>query len=200
MAQTSARERRLWWQAALVQLAIYASLAYVRGPSDWLRANNLLRLTVGALFLAAAVVILWKVGRRRPGIREVLVLVAFGVIYLIVLLSLRQVEERVHFLEYGLVGGLVYSALRARRRNHLDAGEPLGLATRFAAPVAIVITGLAGWGDEGIQALLPERVYELRDVALNVSAGVLVISAIVVRRWAGTIDRSARERQREERS
>jgi VanZ family protein len=113
-------------------------------------------------------------------------------VYLIVLLNLRQVEERVHFLEYGLVGGLVYSALRERRRNRLEAAEPLGPATRFAGPVAIVVNGLAGWSDEGIQALLPQRVYELHDVAMNVLAGTLAISAMAARGWAARQDQARR--------
>ncbi|MDX1501819.1 MAG: hypothetical protein R3325_05605, partial [Thermoanaerobaculia bacterium] len=66
---TSPRERRLWWSAAAVTLAIYASLYFVRAPIEWLRERNLLRLTVALLFLAAAAAVVWAVGRRRPGPR-----------------------------------------------------------------------------------------------------------------------------------
>ncbi len=188
MALTSAREKRLWLQAALVQIAIYASLAYVRGISTWLRERNLLRLTIGLLFLIAVVLILDGIRRRRPGIGQILVLAAFGVIYLVVLWDLKQVEERVHFLEYGLVGGLIYSALWERRTNLVEAGTgPRGLA-RLPAVSTIVITGLLGWGDEGIQAILPERFYELRDVAMNFAAGVLVVAAMVSMRRARAWD------------
>ncbi len=186
MALTSAREKRLWLQAALVQVAIYASLAYVRTPTTWLRERNLLRLTVGALFLVAAALILWRVGRRRPGVRELLVLAVFGAVYVYVLQGMRFVEERVHFLEYGLVGGLVYAALRERRANLLRAGGGPLILTRLPAAAAMAITGLLGWGDEGIQALLPDRYYELRDVGMNVVAGILVVAAMAALRWAGS--------------
>ena len=188
MALTSAREKRLWLQAALVQLVIYASLAYVRAPTNWLRERNLLRLTVGALFLAAVVLIVRRVLRNRPGVGEWMVLAAFGGIYAIVLTDMRMVEERVHFLEYGLVGGLIYAALRERRDNRVEGGAAPGLLARFPAPTAMLLTGLLGWGDEGIQALLPQRFYELRDVGMNV-AGVLVVSAMAALRWARAWDR-----------
>ena len=46
---------------------------------------------------------------------------------------------------------------------------------------------LLGWLDEGIQALLPNRVYDLRDVFFNSVAAGLVIGARwgldQVRRW-----------------
>ena len=54
---------------------------------------------------------------------------------------------------------------------------------RIPYTVALVITGLLGWGDEGIQYLLPGRVYELRDVGMNVTAGFLIIAAMASLRW-----------------
>lgn len=191
MALTSAREKRLWLQVAFVQIVIYASLAYVRTPTTWLRERNLLRLTVGSLFLLAVVLIVRQVSRRRPGIGELVTLAAFGVIYLVVLLGMRIVEERVHFLEYGLIGGLAYSALWERRTNLIREGKRLLALTRVPAVAAMVITGLLGWGDEGIQAILPERYYELRDVGINVVAGMLVVSAMVALRWARAWDERA---------
>ena len=188
MALTSARERRLWLQAALVQLLIYASLAYVRAPTTWLRERNLLRLTVGLLFLIAVVFILRQALRARPGVREAIVLAVFGAIYLFVLLRMEQVEERIHFLEYGLVGGLVYAALWERRTELIRNGAPPRALARFPAVAAILLTGLLGWGDEGIQALLPERVYELRDAGLNFAAGVMVVAAMAARRHARAWD------------
>lgn len=192
MALTSAQEKRLWLQAAVVQVVIYISLAYVRAPSNWLRERNLLRLTVGLIFLMVVALILWRVYRQRPGVRELTVLAAFGAVYLVVLLDLKLVEERVHFLEYGLVGGLIYAALWERRSNLIRAGTPPIGPARFPAVTAILVTSLLGWGDEGIQALLPERVYDLRDVGMNAAAGVLVVAALASRRWARDRDRQDR--------
>jgi VanZ family protein len=43
--------------------------------------------------------------------------------------------------------------------------------------VALVFVAAAGWIDEGIQALLPSRYYDLRDVAFNAAAGALALLA-----------------------
>ena len=56
--------------------------------------------------------------------------------------------------------------------------------------LSVALTALAGWGDEGIQAVLPNRYYELRDVGLNVAAGVLVVVSMTVTIWARRRDAS----------
>ena len=71
-----------------------------------------------------------------------------------------------------LVGGLVFAALRERWRHR-------GASSWAAGIGALVITGLVGWGDEGIQALLPNRVYDLRDAVLNLVGGALIVLSLV---------------------
>jgi VanZ family protein len=184
MALTSKREKRLWLWAAACQIAIYASLAYVRAPTEWLRERGLLRYTIGFFFLIAVVWIGVWLWRRRPSRGELLVIAGFALIYALVLLNMSRVEERAHFLQYGVVGGLIYAALRERRQNLLATGRPPGFLTRLPALTAIIVTGLLGWGDEGIQAVLPNRYYDLRDLVWNFGAGVLVVSAMASLRWA----------------
>jgi VanZ family protein len=48
----------------------------------------------------------------------------------------------------------------------------------------VVVTALLGWLDEGIQAVLPNRVYDIRDVGVNALAGLLAIAASLVLEWA----------------
>ncbi len=193
MSLTSARETQLWWWAVVAQVAIYISLAFVRVPAEWLRERGLLGTTIAVLFSIAAVWVVLLVVRRRPTVAELLTLVVFGVIYVVVLLQYDRVEERAHFLQYGIVGGLVVSALLERRGNLQEAGQPLGWWTRWPSIAAVLITSAAGWGDEGIQAILPSRVYELRDVAMNVLAGILAISGLGALRWARARDRRRAE-------
>lgn len=45
------------------------------------------------------------------------------------------------------------------------------------AALALVVTALPGWLDEGIQALLPNRVYDNFDVLTNVIAALMAILA-----------------------
>ena len=169
----SARERRLWQWAGGLLLAVYASLYSVRPVAEWLRERNLLRGAILALFLLVAALILRWFLARAPGWREVAVLALFGALYLAVLWPVRMPEERFHLLEYGLLAGLVYAALLERERP----SGPMRWSPGRAA-VAVLVTGLAGWGDEAIQYLLPNRHYDWIDVGLNVLAAVLAIAAL----------------------
>ena len=182
----SPRERRLWlWAAALI-VAIYASLYSVRPVADWLRDRNLLRLAIAGLFvLAAAAVLRWCLA-RSPRWREIGVLAAFAVLYLLVLWPIRMPEERFHLLEYGLLAGLVYAALLERERP--------GAGLRWSASratLAVMVTGAGGWLDEGIQYLLPNRHYDWVDVGLNLLAAVLAVGAMAASAEARRADRAA---------
>jgi len=60
-----------------------------------------------------------------------------------------------------LLAYLIYRALRLDLKN-----GRLYLTT-------IILSGIVGWGDEGIQHLLPNRYYDLRDVTFNFLGAVL---------------------------
>ncbi len=182
----SARERRLWFGAGGLLAAIYASLYSVRPLANWLRDHGLLRVSIGALFLVVAAVVLRWCLARSPGRREIAVLALFGVLYLGVLWPIRMPEERFHLLEYGLLAGLVYAALLERRRP--------GAGMRWSALpglLAVLVSGLAGWIDEGIQYLLPNRYYDRVDVWLNVLAAVMAVGALAALAEARRADRAA---------
>jgi len=174
MANSSSREMRLWSAAGLCLFLIYASLYIARPVAEYLRDRNLLRLVVFLIFILTAALILWRVLLDGPRVR---VLVTLGLViggYLVVLLGIPMLpEERLHFLEYGLFAGLVYGALRERRRQGAAT-----LVSPFAG--ALALTFVAGWVDEGIQAVLPNRVYDPRDVAFNTGAGLICLVSIML--------------------
>ncbi len=185
---TSPRERRLWILAGSWLAVVYASLDFVRTPTEFLRGQNLLRLAVAAILFGSAAAVVLLVVRRRPGWREIATLTVVGLAYLaVVSFATGRHEERIHFLEYGLLGGLLYAALLERRGNLLGTGQP-GWLSRFPATMAMLLNAGGGWGDEGIQALLPDRVYELRDVGLNVGAGVLAVISMALLSRARALD------------
>ena len=88
-------------------------------------------------------------------------------------------EERTHLFEYALVAALVHEALLERRDNGRRVPAP--------ALLALVISLLLGWLDEGIQSLLPNRVFDLIDVAFNSIAATMIIgmrcAVALVRAW-----------------
>jgi arylsulfatase A-like enzyme len=78
----------------------------------------------------------------------------------------RFPAERLHLVEYGLVSYLLLRALS------LDLPAPR------AYIVALLLTALVGAGDELIQWVLPQRVFELKDVQLNIVSGGLGLLAV----------------------
>lgn len=80
-------------------------------------------------------------------------------------------SEKVHFLEYGLLGMLLCKALSYYIRNKL---------AYLVATLGVYIVGVV---DEGIQWALPNRVGDYRDLWLNLLSGVLAILmvALVIR-------------------
>jgi VanZ family protein len=177
----SRRERRMWLSAACLLLLIYSTLNSARQIVDWLRERNMLRLTVALVLLIIAVILVRNLLRRRPGRAEVGVALAFFGAYAVMLVVMGRAEERLHLVQYGLVAAFIYRALMERREH--DAGPAISPAVG-----AIVLTAAFGWLDEGIQALLPSRVYDLRDVAFNAVAGLLAVSAMVTLSWAARRD------------
>lgn len=170
----SARERRLWWSVAALLAAIYATVYPAQTVLLFLRGRGWLGRSVWALVAGAAILVVWAVVTSRPRLTEILLLVAMGLVYGSILVGLDVIQERIHFVLYGLVAGLACEALR-ERWGYGGAGWP-------AAAVAALLAGAAGWIDEGIQAAMPNRVYDLRDVGFNALAGALAAFTMAARR------------------
>ena len=151
-----------WALVLAYVLCIYLSLPFMRpllarlhallGPAALSLAVN------GVLGLCAALLLLAGL-RRGPGTAAALLLLLAAVGW--AASRIEVPEERFHFLEYGLLGLLVH---RAGSR-----GVPFLLL--------LLLTILAGAVDEAIQYLLPDRVGELRDVALNSGGGLAGLCA-----------------------
>jgi hypothetical protein len=151
--------------------AIYSTLYVARPAAEFLRERNLLRLTVWTVVgLLAVAVVAWAL-RVRPGLRGWGALALGAAAFLLGISSVSPPEVKLHFVQYGILGGLFYLALKLRTR-------------RWAALLALLLTGLAGWLDEGIQYLLPNRWYGLEDVAINTVAGGMAIATMVLFGWA----------------
>ena len=185
---TSDRERRLWFYALAVVVAIYSTLGLAGKLADVLSEQNLLAISFAIGFLLVIAAIVGIALKKRPGRHEIWVAVGITAAYGMVIVRMGiSPAERTHLFEYGLVAVLIYQALTERVRNGGDVRTP--------ALLTVAGTALLGWLDEGIQALLPNRVYDLRDVGVNALAGLMAVSATVAlaraRRW-----REARERSR----
>ena len=176
---SSPRERRLWLWSAAVVVAIYATLGLAGTLAEVLREFELLEastLVMFAMFLLGATIFTSGI-RLRPRGAEIAVLLGITFVYL--LLFLRTTvgpAERTHLMEYGVLGVFIHEALAERVSQ--------GRSVPFPPVVAVVLTTLLGVADEGIQWLLPNRVFDPIDMLFNFLAGTTSVAAVVVLGWA----------------
>lgn len=148
------------WPAALIA---YAVIAFVLGS------------------IVASIVIL---RRRQPPIGSADLLWLIGVAAVVAIWTynlMGQPEEAVHFLEYGVLGVLLYRVFEDR------VPDP-------TVYVAATLAGLlVGTVDEIIQWLVPGRFWDFRDIILNTGAVALVQIVIwrLLKRPSRTVSRSS---------
>ncbi len=115
---TSDRERRLWFCALAVVVAIYSTLGLAGSLAEVLREHHLLPAALFFLMFLTVAAIVGSGLKTRPGRREIWV--GLGVMAVYGMLVIRMggsLEERTHLFEYGIVSVLIYQALSERSEN-----------------------------------------------------------------------------------
>jgi len=173
---TSSRERRLWLWALIVVVAIYSTLGLAGALAEVLGEHPLLPAVFFFLMLLTVAAIVGSGLKRRPGRRDVWIALGVTAVYGMMVLRMGvSPAERTHLMEYSVVAVLIYQALKERSEN--------GGRVRVPARLGLVATVLVGWLDEGIQAVLPNRVYDNFDVFSNFVAATIGIVTSVVIAW-----------------
>ena len=149
-------------------LLIYGSLPFA--PGFWAKIAKITGVFSGyiaaSILLLAVIAIALYLGIKKRGLVHFIWLAVLSVFYAAGLISLKLPIERIHFVEYGLLAFLVFRALR-----HYSGGKALYLYS------GIAVFGV-GFIDEAIQYILPNRVFDARDVIVNSAAGVLALLLI----------------------
>lgn len=174
---SSGRERRLWGCAMVVVVAIYSTLGLGAGLVVAMRDRGLLDASFVLGFLLVLATIVTQGLKRRPGGSEIGV--ALGVAAAFLMMFVRMgipAAERTHLIEYGVVAVFVYEALTERVSQ--------GRYVPVPAVLAILVTVLLGMLDECIQAFLPDRVFDPRDILFNLLAGTMAVLASLTLAWA----------------
>ena len=176
---SSYRERRLWLWVLAVMVAIYATLGLAQTLAETLRERGLLDISIGlfllSMFLVAATIITQGL-KVRPGGAEVAVAIGVATAYLLVFTRMTVPTERSHLIEYSVVGILIFEALTERASQ--------GRRVPLPPVLAVITTVTLGALDEGIQWLLPNRVFDPVDILFNTLAGIMAVAASVLLSWA----------------
>ncbi len=100
--------------------------------------------------------------RERYGVSQYLWFSFICCLYGLVIYILELPEEQVHFIEYGVLSALIYLALTHDINN------------RSIYSLSSLIVFVFGAIDEVIQWVLPNRIFDIRDIVINGIAGILV--------------------------
>lgn len=177
---SSDRERRLWMWTLAVVTAIYSTLGLAATLAGALRVRGLIEVVFVLGFLLVLTTIVTHGLKTRPRGAELGVALGVAAAYLMVFVRMAiPAEERTHLIEYGVVAVFIREALMERAKR--------GRRVPVPALLAVMATALIGALDECIQAFLPGRVFDPRDILFNVLAAVMSIAAAAAlsraRRW-----------------
>jgi hypothetical protein len=176
------RDGASWWQkqwlawlsAGLWVLLIFVTVPFVRIVQVWVadQIGSQAFFYGSVTVVAAAAVAAVLLGRRWRGKISLRSLLWIGLPMAVVIfwsMRLWHPEEAVHFVEYGVLGVLLYTALRHQ------------VPDRSVFLSAALLGAALGTVDEIIQWITPSRIFDHRDLLLNAGAGCLVQIAI----WQG---------------
>ena len=143
-------------------LGLYTLLIYITIPfGTWLVPiivklklfqNLLISFTLASLFLYAA---------SKKNLKEIIVSILVITIFSFLIFSLKLPEERLHYVEYGILGFIIFKTIQIDSTKKLIYG--------------ILFVFIIGLFDEIIQYFLPNRVGDIRDVFMNLGGGILGI-------------------------
>ncbi|MBP9144503.1 MAG: VanZ family protein [Thermoanaerobaculia bacterium] len=158
---------RTWVLVGIYVAVLFASVPFARDIVVGLREQHLLGTSVTLLYFAAVVGLVYHVvfDVRLSDRIAFLALVLLALVTGSLVLGLAVPEERIHFLQYGLLALL---CRRALAWHFEPRGQVLG---------AVALASVAGVLDEVLQGVTPDRVCDARDMMINSVAAFLAIVA-----------------------
>lgn len=156
-------------------LGIYIVISAYFTQQVWLALKTAFgqkALTIFFIFLCLWLIsaIIYKSIKSGVDIKKLSLICAICVSGFIFALKQPYATERAHVVEYGILGWLAMRDLSEENKNIL-----INILCAF---IFVLIIGSL---DEGFQKLLPWRVFEVRDIATNVSSGILGIILFILR-------------------
>ncbi|MCD4779083.1 MAG: VanZ family protein [Candidatus Omnitrophica bacterium] len=150
--------------------AIYGTLYRARPICEFLRSATPLGLIINVTLLSAAGFIVFFFYKKKA-FANPLKIVLFLLVLTVYALScyfLKQPEERLHFIEYGLLTLFCFNALRFH------------FSSKGLYVLSWTLVTIFGYGDEVIQYYLPNRYFQWKDVGLNSLSAMLAVALILL--------------------
>ncbi len=163
---------------------IYSTLYIMRPIINFLKMTlkgyfNLSVIIAFLMILSFVLVYIIK-NREDYGISQYLWFAFISCLYGLVIYILDVPEEQIHFIEYGILSALIYVALTHDIHNNV-----------YVYFLSIHIVFAFGAVDEVIQGILPNRMFDIRDIIMNGISGILVhllIAMVINKRKAVLIN------------
>ncbi|CAH1000844.1 hypothetical protein LEM8419_01913 [Neolewinella maritima] len=171
----SIREKRLWGWTTAVVIAIFATLFIGRPLASQLREQNVQAIFFGSGLLLVTAAVLAHGLTAKPGRVELSILLGIIAVYVMLIFRLGA-PERSHLIEYSVLAIFLHKALLERSSQRKLPLQPALLASVLACFVGLL--------DEGLQLVVPNRVFDPQDIIFNGLAVLLAITASLVLGWA----------------
>lgn len=156
----------VWSLIACYVTLIYSTLYIMRPVLNFLKMalRGYFNLCVGLVFLILLSFVLVHIISNREvyGVSQYLWFSFISCLYGLVIYVIDVPEEQIHFIEYGILSGLIYVALSQNVHN---------ISVYFLSAFIVFVFGAI---DEVIQWILPNRIFDIRDILINGFAGILV--------------------------
>lgn len=161
------KEWTYWLWVVLWSLIILAAIPLARTIQAYVSAHwgrtTFTYIVITVIVAALAFIIVYLIRLKTASRRHYIWLVITSTIFIAYTWSLRKnPEEAVHFIQYGVLGVLLFRALSHRIRD---------VSIYFSAAIIGTIIGTI---DEAIQWLTPERYWAYSDIWINFLAVALV--------------------------
>ena len=146
-----------------IGLFIIVSASFMSQLLDFIRAHIgefSLTILIGLILIGTGLAFLIFTIRENPDLIRVSATILILIVGLVLAWQIRLLAERIHILEYGILGWFAGRDLIKREKRV----RGIILAGIFSA--------LIGVFDEAFQAILPYRFFDLRDIGFNTLGGV----------------------------
>lgn len=167
--------KRIWWLITILYISfIYATLGIA--PAIWKNLNNFFKghgvvaqyIIYSAIFILVFIYILFV--KKEKSLAGYLLFFLFVGIFFIMVRFEKNPGEKIHMAQYGLLGVLLYNALK------ID----FNIFDKYLYLWGSLICLIAGAMDEVIQGILPNRFFTWHDIFINGLSGIIALLVIRV--------------------